>query len=699
MKIVQEIFEIRGADIGPENPLPSFRQRRPSVYPTSPDFPKELCATLGTVTKVLPYLVQDGYTAKEEILKLDSLVLENEYLKARFLPSLGGRLHSLYHKKLKKDLLFTNTVIRPGNLAIRDAWLSGGIEWNVGNFGHTYTTCDNVYAAVLDDGEGNEFLRIYEFERNKSIFWQADFHLPEGSENLICHVRLMNPFDKDTSTYWWSNIAVKQDGKTRILASDKDVISFVDGKCHFETLPTLDALPGLDASYPKNAPRAYDYFIQPENKDSMTWEMAAYGDGTVFYERSTPPLSYKKLFCWGTHKAGVHWQEFLSDGEGTGYYAEIQGGIAPSQLHDKLMPKNSVYEWTQCYGGFEENSEILFDTDYGKAVDAARDKIEKNLSEGAMADIEARTRRLADIAVKEENIRHTASGFGALEIKRMERDKDGTPPASLYFPMWAVKEKEMQWQSLLESGQYTEQGPGEPVISYNVSEKWLPRMKNAKRSWLSLLHLGVALYERHRTDVPAPLSFSEQEESAAVCEARQAWLDSLELEKSLWAYRNLAVLEKELKNYERAGEYYALAFNAPGAKGTQSLAVEYMTFLLDRGEYSLLWDIYTALDGECKSVDRISIIAAKAAVKLNNTGYLENFFAQRHVAIREGEVSLTDIWFEYCALLLAKERNIDITEPGALALLIKEAERICPPDKSIDFRMSYDPGEQYRVAE
>ena len=168
--------------------------------------------------------MQDRIKTEPEILKLKSFVLENEYLHARFLPEYGGRLHSLFDKKAKRDLLFANTIIKPCNLAIRNAWLSGGIEWNVSNLGHTYTTCDNVFTAILQDEDGNDFLRIYEFERNKSIFWQVDFHLPEGSKHLISHVKMFNVFDKTNTTYWWTNIACPSGTKTRVLSSCDKVL-------------------------------------------------------------------------------------------------------------------------------------------------------------------------------------------------------------------------------------------------------------------------------------------------------------------------------------------------------------------------------------------------------------------------------------------------------------------------------------------
>ena len=151
MKIKTDYFKIRTAPLGGCSPLAHFRPRNIRMTPTSEDFPKELSETLGCQSKTLPYLMQDRYTHDLEEKSVKSFVLENEYLIARFLPEYGGRLHSLYDKVNKSELLFANTVIQPCNLAIRNAWLSDVIEWNIGNLVHTYTTCDNVFSAILSD--------------------------------------------------------------------------------------------------------------------------------------------------------------------------------------------------------------------------------------------------------------------------------------------------------------------------------------------------------------------------------------------------------------------------------------------------------------------------------------------------------------------------------------------------------------------
>ncbi|MBQ9692561.1 MAG: DUF5107 domain-containing protein [Clostridia bacterium] len=703
MKIRIEILEILGAPLEGLNPLPKFRSRKPSSFAITERFPEKLRETLGAYNKVLPYLMQDRYSRKRLPLKLKSFVLENKYLKAVFLPEYGGRLHSLYDKVNGKELLFTNPVIQPGNLANRNAWLSGGIEWNIGSLGHTYTTCDNVFAAKLTDTDGNDFLRIYEFERLKSIFWQVDFHLPDDSPVLIVHVKMVNPFERDTTTYWWSNVAVPDEGDTRILASGKQVISFVGGKCDFETLPYIDAMPGVDVSYPSNATRSFDYFIQPNSETESTWEAAAYNDGLVFFERSTAPLLYKKLFCWGNHHAGKHWQEFLSDGKGTGYYAEIQAGIAPSQLHDKILPARSSFEWTQCFGGIKLEKEKLYDKNYLNAVSYFDKNLSALISGDGINELNKKLSALADMPVRAENIVHNGSGFGALEAVRMDKDGDGSVPASMFFPLSAIGSEQYPWLNLLDNGILPKEAVSVAPLSYMISYKWLPRLeasleKEGGRTWFSLMQYGVSLYEYSDHRVLANSVYSDEVNAEQTEKARAAWLASVEAEPSVWAYRNLAVLEKTEGNFDEAEKYYDLAVGLPNVFDDFALVSEYLVFLNERKKYQKLWNLFEFLPENCACVDRVRISAALAAVKLGKTDYLQRFFSEEHYDIREGECSLTDIWFEYCALRMAAERGIDELTTEKLNELIDEAWDLYPPSEDIDFRMSFNKKTRYRIS-
>ena len=699
MKFSSEILTIPGAPLEGENPLPKFRARKPSRPEIAPDLPDDMRVGLGTHIKVLPYTMQDRYSRKRIPLKLKCLVLENEYLRAQFLPEYGGRLHSLYDKVNGQELLFTNTVIQPGNLAIRNAWLSGGIEWNIGSLGHTFTTCDNVFVAKLEDGEGNTFIRIYEFERLKSIFWQVDFHLPEGSKHLITHVRMVNPFPTDTTTYWWSNVAVPDNGKTRILASGKNVLSFADGKMNFEALPYLKVMPG-DASYPSMANRSYDFFIQPNFEEECTWEASAYDNGVVFYERSTPPLSAKKLYCWGTHPAGVHWQEFLSE-PGKGYYAEIQAGIAPSQLHDKLLPANSSYEWTQVFGGVKTDVAALYDEDYHRAVEHLGGVIECDMSAKDITSLDKKLEKLADIPVTEDKIIHTGSGFGAVEAIRMAKDGDGTVPASMCFPEFTIGKKEYPWCHLIEVGVLPDEDVRYYTPSFMTSDKWLAHItasfeREGGRSWYSLMHYGIAVYDGVDNTKYATEAYSDEDCKMRTDEAERAWLASIEEKPSYLAYRNLAVLENQRDNIEKAKEYYEAALKCDGAFDDYALASEYLELLLKLKKYDEMWALFTALPESCARADRIRIAMSGAALKLGKDDFLDEFFSESHYDIREGEDTMTDTWFERQARKWARERGIEPTEEN-IDVLIDEAWENAKPPVEIDFRQSYIRKDRYRV--
>ncbi len=699
MKFSNEILTIPGAPLEGENPLPKFRARKPSYPKVADDMPEEMKDGLGTHVKVLPYTMQDRYSRKRIPLKLKCLVLENEYLKAQFLPEYGGRLHSLYDKVNEQELLFTNTVIQPGNLAIRNAWLSGGIEWNIGSLGHTFTTCDNVYTAKLEDGEGNTFIRIYEFERLKSIFWQVDFHLPTGSKHLITHVRMVNPFPTDTTTYWWSNVAVPDNGKTRILASGKNVLSFADGKMSFEALPHLKVMPG-DASYPSIANRSYDFFIQPNYAEECTWEASAYDNGVVFYERSTPPLSAKKLYCWGTHLAGVHWQEFLSE-PGKGYYAEIQAGIAPSQLHDKMLPANSTYEWTQVFGGVKTDVAALYDEDYRKAVEHLDGVIDRNISANDITELDKKLTKLANIPVTEDKIIHTGSGFGAVEAIRMAKDGDGEVPPTMCFPEFSIGKKEDPWRHLIETGVLPDEDARYYTPSFMTSDKWLPHIKasferEGGKSWYSLLHYGIAVYDGVDNTKYANDAYSDEDCNARAAEAERAWLASIGEKPSYLAYRNLAILESQRNNIDASEKYYELAIACDGAFDDYALVSEYLELLLKLKKYDEIWNLFTTLPDNCKRADRIRITTAQAALRLGRDDFLDEFFGEIHYDVREGEDTLTDIWFEKQARDMAHERGIELT-PENIDKLVDEAWETKTPPFEVDFRQSYSRKNRYRV--
>lgn len=131
MRLSASQLTLPGALPGPQDPQPFFRAPVQDLdLPHNGAFrPEDLEGYgVGCGARTLPYRMQDRYTRSDKPVSLPALVLENEHLKATLLPTMGGRLWSLFDKDEGRELLFENPALRIANLAIRNAWFSGGVS-------------------------------------------------------------------------------------------------------------------------------------------------------------------------------------------------------------------------------------------------------------------------------------------------------------------------------------------------------------------------------------------------------------------------------------------------------------------------------------------------------------------------------------------------------------------------------------------
>lgn len=701
MAVTVSHMTIQGAPLEGLNPLPMFHKKKSETFRTAADFPEEISRDLGARTRILPYRMQDRYSRKLVPMEIKTIVMENEYLRAVFWPEYGGRLYSLYSKVMNREVLMKNPVFQPGNLAIRNAWLSGGIEWNFGCLGHNCFTVDHLYAAVLKDPQGQEFVRVYEYERSKNTIFQIDFHLPVGSPLLYCHVKVMNPFDRDTTTYWWTNVAFPEDGHTRVLSSiDKAILYGAESCMTYEQLPYLSVFGEADMSYPNNATRGFDFFFQAPDGTRSTWEAGALQDGQVFFDRSTAPLSYHKVFCWGNHSAGKHWQDFLAR-PGQGYYIELQAGFARSQLHDKLFPAGSSIEWTQCFGGAMLDVSKLHQEQWPEANRYMEGYIDTVISEESLYDYHAKYTELAGMKVEEQDLIHRGSGWGALEQLRMETAGEKPFPESVCFPKSSIGTEQHPWYVLLTQGEMPLDSVEAIPPSWMVSPRWMRLLEDSLQKggehWCSMMHYGVMLNEmmdeEHIASVAGNWPFYDTYRERA----KEAFLRSLELEPSVWAYRGLFCIAREEGDIGLAEAYYDRIFEREAALVDFCFAAEYLAFLSEQGKYAKAWELYISLPEKIQQAERVVLCMLKPAIRLRKLDFIEKAFEREYADIREGETSLTDIWFEYSALRLAQERGMVDVSPEMLDQLLEEAWDTCPPPAAIDFRMSFDKKKKYRV--
>ena len=289
---------------------------------------EELYEGYGRIESAYPYRQRNGYSRKLKEEEVQTAVLENSLLKAVFLTGYGGRLWELWDKATGKNLLYTNDILRFSNLAVRNAWFSGGIEWNIGIIGHTPFTTEPLYIARTETESGVPVLRMYEYERIRDVTYQMDFWLEEESPGLNCRIRIVNEKTEIVPMYWWSNIAVPEFEGGRVIVPAKSAYTCTEKLVHKVEIPLVG---GIDITDYKKIPKSVDYFFELE-EDSPKYIANVDKDGYGLLQLSTARLRSRKLFSWGNQAGSNHWQEYLT--ENAGRYLEIQAGLAKEHTPD-----------------------------------------------------------------------------------------------------------------------------------------------------------------------------------------------------------------------------------------------------------------------------------------------------------------------------------------------------------------------------
>ncbi|WP_347877635.1 DUF5107 domain-containing protein [Paenarthrobacter sp. MSM-2-10-13] len=443
------------AELGPLNPLPVVAAELDQPYTVGEGVPEDLQASarFGVVPNMYPYLMQDGYSRDAAPKQFPAVVLENSKLKVTVLPSLGGRIWEIFDKQTGKQLLHTHNAPQLANVALRKAWFAGGLEWNIGTRGHSPTSCDPLHTAIVRTPDGKHILRMWEYERLREVVFQVDIWLPGDSPVVFAAVRIRNPNDHEVPMYWWSNAAIPETERTRVIAPADEAFGSDYTTDITRVRPT--AHEGYDGTWPVNSPHAADFFFDIDPSERR-WVVAADDDGDGLAMLSTGLLRGKKLFVWGQGQGGKRWQEWLSPGAGP--YAEIQAGLAQTQFEHLNMPAGAAWAWVEAYGNGHLDPETSHGADWDAAVANASQRLEQLLPHDELEAMLPAALNDADIPPSTMLLR--GSGWGVLERARRRKsgkgwvDESGTP-----FGVESVTAEQEPWLGLLE-GKTFDGGPG-----------------------------------------------------------------------------------------------------------------------------------------------------------------------------------------------------------------------------------------------
>jgi hypothetical protein len=655
VRVSFETLRLPVADIGDPNPLPQLDGPLDPPFELDttglPDAIRDGIA-YGHVDNLMPYLHQDGYDRDRRPGELRLVVLENDQLRADVVPDLGGRVWSLVHKATGRELLYRNRVLQPANFGLRNAWFSGGLEWNIGTRGHSPTSCSPVHTAVVEGADDVPVLRLWQWERLRAVAFQVDLWL-EG-ELLLAYVRIRNPNDGVTPMYWWSNIAVAETPDTRVLApARKAYRTNYDGRLERVGVPDAG---GLDVTYPRSADHAADLFFAIDD-NAQPWLTALEADGCGLVQTSTPRLGGRKLFVWGQSTGSRHWQEWLSGGGDP--YLEIQAGLATTQYEHVPMPAGAEWSWVEAYGLAETDPAVVHGGGWERAIASVGSEVRRLAPAERLDDLLADASARADRSP--EHMLSVADGWGALERRRREQTGDAPPDApGTPFADESITDEQRPFADLLATGEFPDLDPSRPPRGYVVGGDWRARLAGSTESWASLLHLGVTAHA-----------------AGDLAEAQAAYERSLHHVRTPWALRNLALLLPPAERADRLIEAHRLA------PDRWQLAVEAGSALLAAGRAE---DALALLDEAPRRVrehGRSRLLEVRAALDSGAVDRAARLLDDGiEVAdLREGEVAMHALWRDCQARRLAARRGVSVDDA------IRAEVRELPVPWRYDFRM------------
>lgn len=273
--------------------------------------------------------------------------------------------------------------------------------------------------------------------------------------------------------------------------------------------------------------------------------------------------------------------------------------------------------------------------------------------------------KLIPITLKHpDEIVHTGGGWGAYEEKFRKI-------SNLFsFPETTLGDEQADWLELIETGSVSDGDETVPPVSFNVDDatgKLLEQAaKNGKAGWKLFYYLGVYYYAKGR-----------------LAEAESAWIDSVKARENAWALRNLAVLNfKEFSNGEKAREQIERGF-ALGGKNCRGFLYDYAAILTQTNRCEEYMKTFPEIAPALRENGRVRLFLA---IALMNSGDLDaaakivnNDFRMNDV--REGELSISEVWFELYGKIVSRDYNLTESEAR------KRAETLYPLPKHLDFRM------------
>ena len=298
----------------------------------------------GASKYIYPYGMNDVISDEKTDKAWKTVTLENEYIKLCVTPEIGGKLYYATDKSNGYNFIYKNNVVKPSNIGMLGAWVSGGIEWCVLHH-HRASTFQAVDYTTSENSDGSKTIWIGETEPRHRMRWTIGITAFPERSYFRAEVKIHNPTPYTNTFLYWANVAAHTNENYQVIFPPSVNVATYHAKNSFTNWPISteiyngqDFTKGVDISWWKNSPNSNSFFAYDLKEDFMGGYDHGKETGTVHIGDHNI-VKGAKLWEWGSGARGQATEARLTDNDGP--YVEIMVGAFSDNQPD--------YSWIRPY--------------------------------------------------------------------------------------------------------------------------------------------------------------------------------------------------------------------------------------------------------------------------------------------------------------------------------------------------------------
>lgn len=307
----------------------------------------------GASKYIYPYGMNDVISDEKTDRAWKTVTLENEYIKLCITPEIGGKLYYATDKSNGYNFIYRNNVVKPSNIGMLGAWVSGGIEWCVLHH-HRASTFQTVDYTTSENSDGSKTVWIGETEPRHRMRWTIGITVFPDRSYFQAEVKVHNPTPFTNTFLYWANVAAHTNENYQVIFPPSVNVATYHAKNSFTHWPYSteiyngqDFTKGVDISWWKNSPNSNSFFAHDLKEDFMGGYDHGKETGTVHIGDHNI-VKGAKLWEWGSGARGQATEARLTDTDGP--YVEIMvGAFSDNQPDYSWIGPYEVKTFKQCW--------------------------------------------------------------------------------------------------------------------------------------------------------------------------------------------------------------------------------------------------------------------------------------------------------------------------------------------------------------